>query len=375
MRPSRRQALALMAGALALPGCAVRPAAAPPVAAPATPAAAPAPPPAPEPPTAPPAAEPLALVKPPRLRPGDVVGLFASATRMTEPWIAGAMATVTALGLRPRLAPNVRAVHGHYAGTVAQRVDDLHTLWADPEVRALWSIRGGAGSAQLLPHLDYAAMRREPKALLGFSDVTALQLALLRHAGLVSFHTIAAHIRPSAHTLQSLQAVLMAPRAGQVLERAPQHRQRGEAEAAYRARTVRGGLAEGPLVGGNLSVLSALVGTPWAPQTEGALLFLEDVGELPYRIDRMLTQLEQAGLSGRAAGIAGGIFRDCEHPPDQPGMPLSQPIDERFGAAGVPAVYGLSFGHVQDQVTLPLGVRARLDADALTLTLLETAVS
>lgn len=304
-----------------------------------------------------------------------MVGLFASATRMTEPWIAGAMATVSAIGLRPRLAPNVRAVHGHYAGTVAQRVDDLHTLWADPEVRALWSIRGGAGSAQLLPHLDYAAMRREPKALLGFSDVTALQLALLRHAGLVSFHTIAAHIRPSAHTLQSLQAVLMAPRAGQVLERAPQHRQRGEAEAAYRARTVRGGIAEGPLVGGNLSVLSALVGTPWAPQTEGALLFLEDVGELPYRIDRMLTQLEQAGLSGRAAGIAGGIFRDCEHPPDQPGMPLSQPIDERFGAAGVPAVYGLSFGHVQDQVTLPLGVRARLDADALTLTLLETAVS
>lgn len=372
MRPSRRQALALMAGALALPGCAVRPAPAPPPA-PAVPPVAPAPPPAAEP--APPAAEPLTLVKPPRLRPGDVVGLFASATRMTEPWIAGAMATVTALGLRPRLAPNVRAAHGHYAGTVTQRVDDLHTLWADPEVRALWSIRGGAGSAQLLPHLDYAAMRREPKALLGFSDVTALQLALLRHAGLVSFHTIAAHIRPSAHTLKSLQAVLMQPRDGLLLERAPQHRQRGDTEAAYRARTVRGGLAEGPLVGGNLSVLSALVGTPWAPQTDGALMFLEDVGELPYRIDRMLTQLEQAGLSGRAAGIVGGIFRDCEHPPDQPGMPLSQPIDERFGAAGVPAVYGLSFGHVQDQVTLPLGVRARLDADALTLTLLETAVS
>lgn len=314
------------------------------------------------------------LVKAPRLRPGDGVGLFGSATRLTEDWIATAVANVEALGLRPRLGRHLRAVHGHYAGTVAQRVDDLHALWADPEVRALWSIRGGAGTAQLLPHLDYAAMRRRPKAVLGFSDVTALHLALHRHAGLVSFHTVAGASRLTPYTVQALQAVLMQPQAELRLERSPEHVARSVAEPAYRARTVRAGVAEGPLTGGNLSVLSALVGTPYAARTEGALLFLEDVGELPYRIDRMLTQLELAGLLRRAAGLVGGVFRDCEHPPESPGMPLAQAIDERFGAAGVPAIYGLSFGHVRDQLTLPIGVRARLDVQAQTLTLLETAV-
>ena len=314
-------------------------------------------------------------MKPPRLRPGDVVGLFASATRMTEAWIASAMTSVQALGLQPRLAPNVRAVHGHYAGTVAQRVDDLHALWSDPEVRALWSIRGGAGTAQLLPHLDYAAMRRDPKALLGFSDVTALHLALLRHARLVSFYTLAGSSTFSPYSVQALRAVLMAPRGGELrLERSPEHGQREATEPAYRTRTVRAGRAEGPLVGGNLSVLSALVGTPYGAQSDGALLFLEDVGELPYRIDRMLMQLELAGLTRGAAGVIGGVFRDCEHPPGQPGMALAQAIDARFGAAGVPAVYGLSFGHVRDQLTLPIGVRARLDTEARTLTLLEPAV-
>lgn len=368
---ARRRLLAAAAAAIALPGCAVRPAAPEP-----SPAPAPAPPPpAPCPAPASAAADVLPLIKPPRLRAGDAVGLFASASRMTEAWIAGALASVQALGLRPKLGPNVRAVDGHYAGSVAQRVDDLHSLWADPEVRALWSIRGGAGTAQLLPHLDYAAMRRDPKAVLGFSDVTALHLALQRHARLVSFHTLAGSSGFTPFSVQALRAVLMEPRDQLRLERSPEHGRRSDADAAYRTRSVRGGSAEGPLVGGNLSVLSALVGTPYAPRTEGALLFLEDVGELPYRVDRMLMQLELAGLTRRSAGVIGGVFRDCEHPPGQPGMPLAQAIDARFGAAGVPAVYGLSFGHVRDQLTLPIGVRARLDADALTLTLLEPAVT
>lgn len=371
--PARRRLLAAAAAAVALPGCALRPAALEPAPSPPTPP--PASPTGPSPCAAPAAPDPAPLVKPPRLRPGDAVGLFASASRMTEPWIASALASVQALGLRPKLAPNVRAVHGHYAGTVAQRVDDLHALWADPEVRALWSIRGGAGTAQLLPHLDYAAMRRDPKAVLGFSDLTALHLALLRHARLVSFHTLAGSSGFTPFSVQALRAVLMAPRDELRLERSPEHGQREASDPAYRTRTVRAGSAEGPLVGGNLSVLSALVGTPYAPQTEGALLFLEDVGELPYRIDRMLMQLELAGLTRRAAGVVGGVFRDCEHPPQAPGMPLAQAIDSRFGAAGVPAVYGLSFGHVRDQLTLPVGVRARLDAGAQTLTLLEPAVA
>lgn len=315
------------------------------------------------------------LVRPPRLRPGDTVGLFASATRMTEDWIAQAVASVEGLGFKARLGRNVRAVHGHYAGTVQQRVDDLHALWADPQVKALWSIRGGAGTAQLLPHLDYAAMRRDPKAVIGFSDITALLLALRRHAGVVGFHAAAGAGDFTPYTAAALRAVLTDPQPTRVFELSPDQRNRALADPQYRARTVRGGVAEGPLVGGNLSVLSALVGTPFGAQTAGALLFLEDVRELPYRVDRMLTQLELAGDLRASAGIVGGVFRDCESPPGEGGMPLAQAIDARFGSARVPAVYGLSFGHVRDQMVLPLGVRARLDADALTLTLLEPAVS
>lgn len=303
------------------------------------------------------------------------MGLFASATRLTDDWIDRAVANVEALGLRPRLGRHVRAEHGHYAGTVAQRVEDLQQLWADPQVRALWSIRGGAGTAQLLPHLDYAAFRRTPKAVIGFSDLTALLLALQRHAGLVGFHTVDAITPLSTYTLQAWQRVLMQPQDTVRFELATVLPPRAAADPAYRARTIRGGVAEGPLVGGNLSVLSALVGTPYGAQTDGAVLFLEEVGELPYRVDRMLMQLELAGLLRASAGIAGGVFRDCESPPEQRGMPLAQPVNERLGSAGKPAVYGLSFGHVRDQMVLPLGIRARLDADARTLTLLEPAVA
>lgn len=336
----------------------------------------PVPVPVPGPPVPEPQAEraPARLVKPPRLRPGDTIGLFGSGTRLTEDWIARAVSNIEALGFRARLGRHVRAAHGHYAGTVQQRVDDLQELWADPDVRGLWSIRGGAGTALLLPHLDYAAMRRDPKPVLGYSDVTALHLALQHHAGLVSFHTLAGVSTFTPYSVQALRAVVMETKPGTVFERSAEHRSRARTEGQYRSRTIRGGSAEGPLTGGNLSVLSALVGTPFGAETEGRLLFLEDVGELPYRIDRMLTQLELAGLLSRCAGLIGGVFHNCEHPPESPGMPLAMAIDERFGKAGVPAAYGWSFGHVREQLTLPMGVRAHMDTDEETLTLLEPAV-
>jgi muramoyltetrapeptide carboxypeptidase len=329
------------------------------------------PPAAPAPLQAEPAPTPL---RPPRLRAGDTVGLFASATRLGEAQVARARAQIEALGFRVRLGRHVLAAHGHYAGTVAQRVDDLHALWADGDVRALWSIRGGAGTAALLPHIDFGLVRRDPKPVLGFSDLTALLLALWREAGLVCFHAPAAVSPMTPYTRTALQAVLMQPQAQTVLHRADSHRLRAALEPAFRARTVRAGVAEGRLVGGNLSVLSALVGTPWAAQVDDSLLFLEEIGEEPYRVDRLLTQLQQSD-SLRAAALVGGVFVRCEPSAGSPPMPLADVIDARFGDAGVPAVYGWSFGHVRDQLTLPLGVRATIDTAAETLTLLEPAVT
>lgn len=312
---------------------------------------------------------------PPRLRPGDTVGLFASSTRLSQAQVDQGRAQIDALGFRVRLGRHVRAVDGHYAGSVAQRVDDLHQLWADPEVKALWSIRGGAGTAALLPHLDYAAMRRNPKAVIGFSDVTALLLALQRQAGLVCFHGPGATNGFTPYSADALRAVLMQPAAGTVLRLSPEHARRAASELAYRARTVRAGVAEGPLLGGNLSLLASLAGTPYMPVTDAALLFIEEIGEEPYRVDRLLTQLQQAQGLHRCAAVMAGVFRNCEPRADSPPMPLAQVIDRQLGAAGVPAVYGWSFGHVSDQLTLPLGVRARIDTEAQTLTLLEAAVT
>lgn len=363
----------MLAGTAALlGGCAAGPRVAPDAAPSAS--AAPA---APTVPTAPADAPPA--LRPPRLRPGDTVGLFASSSRLNQAAVDQGRAQIEALGFKVRLGRHLRAVDGHYAGTVAQRVDDLHQLWADGDVRALWSVRGGAGTAALLPHLDYARMRRDPKAVVGFSDVTALLLALQQQAGLVGFHGPAATNGFTAYTAEALRAVLMNPppagEAGLVLRLSPDHLRRAASDPAYRARTVRAGTAEGPLLGGNLTLLASLAGTPYLPTFDGALLFVEEIGEEPYRVDRLLTQLQQARGLQRTAAVMAGVFRNCEARSDSPPMTLAQVIDRQLGAAAVPAVYGWSFGHVSDQLTLPLGVRARIDTQAQTLTLLEPAVS
>ena len=370
--PLTRRAL-LAGGASLLGGCTAFRGAGPPseplpVATPATPAA-------PVVPALPTAPQDVELVRPPRLRAGDTVGLFASSSRLNQAQVDQGRTQIEALGFKVRLGPQVRAVDGHYAGTAAQRVDDLHRLWADPEVRALWSLRGGAGTAALLPHLDYAMMRRDPKPVIGYSDVTALLLALQQRAGLVCFHAPAATNSFTPFTIAALRAVLMQPQAGTVLRLSADHARRAVSDPAYRTRTVRAGVAEGRLLGGNLSLLASLAGTPYLPAFDGALLFVEEIGEEPYRVDRLLTQLQQAQGLHRCAALMAGVFRNCEPRPESPSMPLAQVIDRQFGAAGVPAVYGWSFGHVSDQFTLPLGVQARIDTEAGTLTLLEPAVT
>ena len=272
-------------------------------------------------------------------------------------------------------APHLRAAHGGYAGTVQQRAADLHAMFADREVRAIWAARGGSGAGALLPHLDYALIRRHPKILVGYSDLTAVHLALLARAGVVSFHGPVASSRFSDFSAAFLRAVLMEGGAGRELLVA----EANEAEATEPGQPPFGaitpGVATGPLVGGNLSTLASLVGTPYLPDARGAIAFLEDVGEAPYRVDRLLTQLAQAGVTSRAAAVAFGVFRKCVPPDDEPSLTLAEVVREQAAALRVPSAYGLSIGHIPRQVTLPLGIRARFDAAARTITLLESAVA
>jgi muramoyltetrapeptide carboxypeptidase len=314
------------------------------------------------------------LIKPPRLREGDVVGLLAPAGYTSEEAIAKAIGNIESLGLRVKQSANLRAVYGNYAGPVQARLDDLHTMFADPDVKALWPVRGGSGGISLLPAIDYGLIRANPKVLLGYSDITALHLAIQRHAGLVTFHGPVASSTLSDYATRHLRAVLMAPQPGYTIVMAAENAERALLQPNYAVRTVHGGIATGRLVGGNLCLLSALVGTPYAADFRDAILFLEEINEAPYRIDRMLEQLQRSQGLQHAAALMLGVFEHCEATDGDSSLTLDQTVDLHLQPLTAPAVSGWSFGHIRDQFTMPMGLMARLDAGQQTLTLLEPGV-
>jgi muramoyltetrapeptide carboxypeptidase len=315
------------------------------------------------------------LIKPPRLRFGDTIGLIAPGGHTDDEAIARASAKIATLGFKVREGANLRAVFGNYGGTVQQRCDDLHAMFRDPEVKAIWCIRGGSGCISLLSSLDYRLMRAHPKILIGYSDITALHLALHRHAGLVSFHGPVASSGFSDYSNRHMLAVLMDPQASYTIPMAPENAERALSEPHFAVRTATHGQATGPLMGGNLSMVSALAGTPYAPDLRKALLFLEEVNEAPYRIDRWLTQLDLAHGLRHTAGVMVGICDHCVPGDDEPALTLAETLDIHLKPLVVPAVSGYSFGHIRNQFTLPVGIKARLDTLRQSVTLLEPAVS
>jgi len=315
------------------------------------------------------------LIKPPRLRRGDVVGFIAPGGYTSDAAIDKAVQHIESLGFRVKLGTYLRDVWGNYGGTVAARIADLHAMFRDPEVKAIWAIRGGSGCISLLRHLDYRLIRTHPKILLGYSDITALHLAIHRHAGLVTFHGPVASSTPSDYATEHLLAVLTAPSDSYTIPMSAENDRRALEAPWYATRTVHAGVAEGPLIGGNLSLVSALTGTPYAVDFTGGLLFIEEVNEEPYRIDRWMTQLDLAVGFDKAAGVMIGICENCGPQGDGPSLTLDETLDVHLQPLRVPAVTGYSFGHIRNQFTIPVGIRGRLDTEARTVTLLEAGVS
>lgn len=315
------------------------------------------------------------LIKPPRLHFGDTIGLVAPGGHTDEEAIARAVTKIEQLGFRVRQGANLRAVHGNYGGSVQQRCEDLHAMFRAPGIKAIWCIRGGSGCISLLSSLNYKLMRAHPKILLGYSDITALHLAIGRHAGLVTFHGPVAGSGVSDYANAHMLAVLMDPQPEYTIPMALENSQRALAEPHYAVRTATHGQATGPLVGGNLSLVSALAGTPYAADFAKAILFLEEVNEAPYRIDRSLTQLDLALGFKRAAGVMVGICDNCGPPDDELSLTLHETLDLHLLPLVVPAVSGYSFGHIRNQFTIPMWINARLDTLRQTVTLLEPAVS
>lgn len=315
------------------------------------------------------------LIKPPRLRFGDTIGLIAPGGYTTDESIGKAVAKIEQLGFKVRQGANLRAVHGNYGGSVQQRVQDLHGMFADPEIKAIWCIRGGSGCISLLSSLDYRLVRAHPKILLGYSDITALHLAIYRHAGLVTFHGPVASSGASNYSTEHMLAVLMEPRAAYSIPMAAENAARALTEPHFAMRTVTPGFANGILMGGNLSMVSALAGTPYAADFRDAILFLEEVNEEPYRIDRWMTQLDLSVGFRNAAGVMIGICENCGPVGEGHALTLEQTLDLHLKPLTIPAVTGWSFGHIRNQFTLPIGIRARFDTERETVTLLEPAVS
>ncbi len=315
------------------------------------------------------------LLKPAALKRGDLVALFNPSGFADDALIQRSTVNLEKLGFRVMLSAHIRASRGNTAGTVGQRLTDLHALFANREVRALWAARGGSGTAQILPYIDYGLITRNPKVVIGYSDLTSLLLALYAKTGLATFHGPVGSSGFTPFTVAHLEATLIEGRAPYVMTTAEEHTKRAIDEPNFVQRVLRGGSAEGTLLGGNLSVLTSLVGTPYLPDTKKSLLFLEEISEAPYRVERMLTQLAQSGVLGNASAAMLGVFVKGEVPVGEESLSLTQALDDHFPARPIPGAYGLSFGHIASQWVLPIGIRARFDADAKSLTLLESAVS
>ncbi len=312
-------------------------------------------------------------IKPRVLRPGDTVGLVAPASYTFDLWqLDDAFARVEALGLQPKFGKHVRGRRGFLSGTDDERLEDLHSMFADRGVAAIFALQGGYGTPRLLDRLDYDLIRRNPKILLGYSDITGLHLAIGKKAGLVTFHgpNMVGALPP--RTLELLKKALFVPEPiGEVTNPA----EPDPLNVEFPLRTVAPGVARGRIVGGNLTLVSATMGTPYEIETKDRIVFLEDTGEAPYRIDRMLVQLRLAGKLQQAAGIVFGTCTDCG-----PGkssfelsLSLSEVLEEQLGSLGKPVLAGLVFGHTKEKAILPIGVEAELDASAHRVTVTEAA--
>jgi muramoyltetrapeptide carboxypeptidase len=314
--------------------------------------------------------------KPPRLRRGDTVALIEPAgfsDNMTQ--VEQVRATVVGMGLVPLVGRNVTARYGYLAGTDQQRADDLNAAYANPDVRAVFAVRGGWGCARILPLLDWKTIAANPKLLIGFSDITALHLAFAARAGFPTIHGPNAANSWPATSWNSLWKLAFSGetpifRNPDVTALDPLQQER------WRTTTISPGKAAGTLVGGNLTVLSALVGTPWLPDCNGKILFLEDTGEAEYRVDRMLTQLALAGILSKVAGVVFGQCTRCSIGVlDYQGFTIPQVLQQHLGSLGVPVFSGANIGHISDQLSIPVGVRAEIDAAEGSIRILEPAVA
>ena len=311
-----------------------------------------------------------------RLQAGDTVGLVAPATAIFEDVTVDiARESLEGLGLKVKIGAHLRDRHGYLAGDDKARADDINGFFADKSIAGVIPIRGGWGSARVLPHLDFDTIRRNPKVLMGYSDITALHNAIQAKTGLITFHSPVGTGRWDAWSVDWVKRVLFDGEAVTMSNPKTLSDRNALTQVENRTRTITPGKARGRMMGGNLTVLTAILGSAYVPDYTDAILFLEDVQENLYRIDRMLTSLKLAGILDKARGVVFGTCSECGPGNDNYGaLTLEEILADHIKTLGVPAWQGAMIGHDQPQWTVPFGLEVEIDAAAATVTMTEPAV-
>jgi len=314
------------------------------------------------------------LIKPPRLNKNDKIALITPGSYITEEEKAESIDNLYKLGFRVTYSERLMQKNGYFSATDDERAADVNEMFKRDDVKGIMCARGGYGCARILPFLDYDLIRDNPKPFIGFSDVTALHYAIYKNSKLITFHGPVGVSTFNQFSVDNFTNALMEPNENLELTNSRSDNNYN----IYGITTIAEGTAEGELIGGNLSIVTSLIGTEYDIDFSGKIIFLEEFLEEPYRIDRMLTQMIQAGKFKNAAGIALGVFKMCEsdkiNPSFKNSFNLLEVLKDRLGNLGIPVVYGLSFGHVVDKFTLPFGVEAELNTETNQIKLLEAGV-
>jgi len=313
-------------------------------------------------------------LKPARLQPGDTIGLVAPASAtFQQVELDIARESLEGLGLKVKVGPHIMDRHGSLGGQDKDRAADINRFFADSSVKAVLPTRGGWGTSRLLPLLDYDTIRRNPKILMGYSDITALLNGIHARTGLITFHGPNAGGRWDEFSVGLVKRVLFEGESVTFANPKTTNDKNVLTQVDNRIRTITPGKATGRLLGGNLTVLTAILGSPYVPDFNGAILFLEDVDEDWYRVDRMMTSLKLAGILGKVRGVIFGTCSECGPGEGFASFTPEEIFADHLAPLGVPCWQGAMIGHAQPQWTLPVGATVTIDASLGTVTMSEGA--
>ncbi len=313
-------------------------------------------------------------ILPKRLKKGDTIGLIAPGYSVKPNVLDDAKKALRAMGFKPYHTGRIIGNYGYFSNTDSERAKDLNEMFANTEIDGILCARGGYGCTRILSLIDYENIKRNAKVLIGFSDVTALLNGIQKETGLIGFHGPVGSTLNDRYSMKQLRKVVMHPKDNFTIENVELQDIALKTDPEYERYAITEGIAMGRLVGGSLTLVNALIGTPHEIDFTDALVCLEDVEEAPYRIDRMLTQLIEGKTFTKAGGIIFGVCAGCNTSTNSDSFSLKEVIMDRIQPLNIPAVYGMSFGHVENNFTFPIGINAKLDTQKMTLQLLERAV-